>query len=199
MTTASDHMSIHIDNYAESLLCPIGQVFMRRPVKTPCGHIFEETCILDWLARDSTCPMDRYHVTKEELQLQTDLQKEIQVYLQHHPEEDDLKEYQNLVKKYEKTLSQAEPSQEEVPLIDGHQHPRRNWRRTLRHTHRLALLLLTLSATTWVISALLDNESSSTQTDSGSIKNKALCLMLASLGITVMSSDSVINRWNRRV
>lgn len=147
-------ISISIEGSGESLdyLCPIGQVFMRRPFKTPCGHIFEEVCILDWLRRDShsSCPMDRRNVTKEQLVLQTSLQKEIQLYLQQHPEEDDSEDYQRLIEEHS-LLSQNNAIQLEISQRENQRnYEPHHWRMTLRRTHRVALLLLTLSTTAWI-------------------------------------------------
>jgi hypothetical protein len=194
MTSISGQVNISIQDNGENLgyLCPIGQIFMRHPVKTPCGHIFEEICINDWLKRSTICPMDRRQVTKEQLVLQTDFQEEIRHYLEQHPEEDDQEEYSMLLAEYNKSLSPKAILQRE-----GHRNLPRNWRATLQRTHRLALLFLTLSTTAWVITAFLDNDNNHVETGLVSIKNKAFCLMLASLGVTVITSDYVVNCWNR--
>lgn len=43
----------------EQLKCPICHGLLRDPMQTPCRHVFCRPCILGWLDRRSTCPMDQ--------------------------------------------------------------------------------------------------------------------------------------------
>lgn len=43
----------------QEFICSICMMVLEIPVESPCEHIFCSECIKDWLAVESTCPVDR--------------------------------------------------------------------------------------------------------------------------------------------
>ncbi len=52
---------------AELLQCPILLRPTAEPVRAPSGHIFDQSCIYDWISTNSTNPMTRQPLKKEDL------------------------------------------------------------------------------------------------------------------------------------
>jgi hypothetical protein len=52
------------DDIPDELKCSICYDPMTKPLHTECDHTFCETCIMDWLQRDATCPFCRTILTK---------------------------------------------------------------------------------------------------------------------------------------
>mmetsp|Transcript_42453 Transcript_42453/g.51475 ORF Transcript_42453/g.51475 Transcript_42453/m.51475 type:complete len:597 (+) Transcript_42453:320-2110(+) len=51
-----------------TLLCGINLGVMQSPCRTPCDHLFCESCIREWLAHgNNTCPTCREHLTEHDL------------------------------------------------------------------------------------------------------------------------------------
>ncbi|XP_064598381.1 LOW QUALITY PROTEIN: E3 ubiquitin-protein ligase NRDP1-like [Liolophura sinensis] len=52
----------------EELICPICSGVLEEPLQAPqCEHAFCSTCILEWLTRQPTCPVDRNPITPNQL------------------------------------------------------------------------------------------------------------------------------------
>ncbi len=130
-------------NSKENYTCPIGYIFMREPVKTPCGHIFEKYCIYPWLEKQQTCPFDRIQVTKEQLVLQVDLQKEINDYLTAYPNPSDEEEYKKTLDSYRDSNDMK--SSWQVMRLNFY---RIDWRNTMHRSNRLAVICLFVTAST---------------------------------------------------
>lgn len=58
-------------------LCSICHAVLKRPVRLPCSHIFCKKCILQWLARQNTCPCCRKEVKRRKMVYVNKLQKTI--------------------------------------------------------------------------------------------------------------------------
>lgn len=72
--------------------CPISLDIMQFPVNTPDGHTFENSHIVQWLNENSTNPLTREPLKKEDLTHNVKLREEIENFLQ----KEGLKhEYQN--------------------------------------------------------------------------------------------------------
>ncbi|XP_004596879.2 RING finger protein 151 [Ochotona princeps] len=50
-----------------SFLCSVCRGVLKRPVRLPCAHTFCKKCILQWLARQKTCPCCRKEVKRRKL------------------------------------------------------------------------------------------------------------------------------------
>lgn len=57
-----------------NIICPISNAVMVKPVKAPCGHVFDYRSILKHLMKESKCPLDKTEFTADQLQ------KESQIY-----------------------------------------------------------------------------------------------------------------------
>jgi hypothetical protein len=51
----------------ESFLCPISQEIMQDPVITPNGISYERKTIINWLEKNSVCPITKKPLNKEQL------------------------------------------------------------------------------------------------------------------------------------
>ncbi|XP_071490891.1 E3 ubiquitin-protein ligase NRDP1-like [Diadema antillarum] len=52
----------------EELICPICSSVLEDPQQAPeCEHAFCSSCIQEWLSRQHTCPVDRNHITSQQL------------------------------------------------------------------------------------------------------------------------------------
>ncbi len=74
-------------NIPDEFYCPINLTVMTRPRKLPCGHNFESNAILEWLAENPTCPLDR-SVIHHNVPLRRNrmLQRKIVRFFDQHPE-----------------------------------------------------------------------------------------------------------------
>jgi uncharacterized protein YfkK (UPF0435 family) len=131
-------LSIPPSDEQQDYICPIGFIYMRNPVQTPCQHIFESVCLNMWLLERSTCPIDRSHITKEQVVLQTDLQKEIQNYLILHPEQNDESDYNKLIEKYQLVLQRKKFFFLKEGLIRESSH----WRNSMTRTYMITFCFL---------------------------------------------------------
>ncbi|XP_026281294.1 E3 ubiquitin-protein ligase NRDP1 isoform X1 [Frankliniella occidentalis] len=53
----------------EELICPICSGVLEIPVQAPkCEHAFCRACIMEWLSRQATCPVDRIAISTSDLQ-----------------------------------------------------------------------------------------------------------------------------------
>ncbi|XP_076998320.1 RING finger protein 151 [Tamandua tetradactyla] len=60
-----------------NFLCSVCHGVLKRPVRLLCGHIFCKKCILQWLARQKTCPCCRKEVKRKRMVLVNKLRKTI--------------------------------------------------------------------------------------------------------------------------
>lgn len=173
---------------------PIHHVFMRDPLRTPCGHVFDKVSILAWLqkAEEPTCPFDRKPIKKAELILDTELQQQILTYLADHPEEDDSEEYERLAEQY-KPRGLLRNFNAFCERLAQH-----NWRATLYRTHQVAIICLVISASTFIVTTFLsDGSSDSPQWQS--FKNGAFYLMGGSGVVTAITTvEALVHRRNRQ-
>ncbi len=174
----------------ESYVCSISLIIMLHPMRTPCNHIFEEICINHWLKSNSSCPIDRHVITKAELKLDVHLQKEIADYLDKHPslKKSALKDYQDLIDQYySKKEGVGAYFKTLWKKLAGE-----NWRVTLYRTHRIALVCLVMSASTFLIANFFDEKPISPE----ALINDSFYLMIGSGAATAITSESFLHRWN---
>ena len=57
----------------ESITCPITGGVMTQPVSTPSGHTYENSAIVEWLARNPTSPQTRQRINASQLQNNTSI------------------------------------------------------------------------------------------------------------------------------
>jgi hypothetical protein len=60
------------EELAADPICAICHDNLRSPVRLRCGHQFDDGCIAEWLARESTCPMCRCAIRQEALKSRSD-------------------------------------------------------------------------------------------------------------------------------
>lgn len=60
--------STHPENSPSMLRCIISSEFMKNPVITPRGYVYEKECLEKWLAINSTDPRDRAPLCKEDFE-----------------------------------------------------------------------------------------------------------------------------------
>lgn len=163
------------------------QVFMRRPVKTPCGHIFDELLLLAWLRRNPSCPMDRKPITKAQLVLDTQLQKEISDYLAANPSEDDSADYQELIEKFVERKGILKYFSLQTIRKKFSEH---NWKATLCRVHRVAVICLIVSASGFLLTAFIGN--GNTEASSfGVFKNGCFYVACGTGGLAIITSEPV--------
>ena len=66
------------DNVPQEFLCELNHHIMKKPVRTPEGHVFEAESIEAWLKTHNTCPVTGNRLFFEELQVHQTLKKRIQ-------------------------------------------------------------------------------------------------------------------------
>ena len=70
------------DNVPKEFLCAINQHIMRRPLRSPHGHVYEAETILAWLKEHGhVCPMSGAPLSSEDLVSDDELKRGIQ---EHH-------------------------------------------------------------------------------------------------------------------
>ena len=67
-------------NVPHEFLCELNHHVMRKPVKTPEGHVFEAESIEAWLKQHNVCPVSGNPLFFEDLHVHTALKKRIQDY-----------------------------------------------------------------------------------------------------------------------
>ncbi len=130
--------------------CPITLSLMKKPVQTPCGHIFEEANLLEWLNHNSTCPLDRRIISKETLVLQTELQNEILNFLIDLDDVKAVEEYIQFLTDYKNDSFSLLPlnSLLRSPWAKLRSY---NWKFVLYRTQQVALSGLAISSLTFFI------------------------------------------------
>lgn len=59
---------LFVSSVDDELKCPICQLVLEKPVSgTICGHLYCEECIIAWLRRCRSCPLDRDFLTEDKL------------------------------------------------------------------------------------------------------------------------------------
>lgn len=190
--TVSNEVRVPIEFNPRDGEDPIHHLFMRRPLRTRCGHVFDEVSILEWLqkAEEPSCPFDRRPIKKAELILDTELQQQIRTYLVNHPEEDDSEEYNELAKKY-KPRGLLRNFNALCGRLAQH-----NWRVTLHRTHQVAIICLVISASTFIVATILsDGSNDSPQWQS--FKNGSFYLMGGCGVVTaITTAEAFVHRRN---
>ena len=69
------------DNVPHDFLCEMNHHIMRKPVRTPEGHVFEAESIEAWLKKHNVCPISGNPLFFEDLKVHASLKKRIQ---EHH-------------------------------------------------------------------------------------------------------------------
>lgn len=67
----------YYDNINDDFICPISLNLMNEAVKTIYGHNFDKIELIEWLNKNSTCPMTRLELTIDDFEIDVDMNNKI--------------------------------------------------------------------------------------------------------------------------
>lgn len=64
--SATDSTSASASDPGPKYLCQLNEEYPHVPLRIPCGHVFGQSCLAEWLRENTSCPLCRVSVADEE-------------------------------------------------------------------------------------------------------------------------------------